>query len=78
MLWAITPEGKRSKRCGAAFLIAQGVEPNSVTAVGYGESDPVASNGTAQGRQQNRRVEILISGEIIETRIGGSGQPPSR
>ena len=62
-----------------AFLIAQGVDPNSVSAVGYGESNPVASNDTAQGRQQNRRVEILISGEIIGTRIGGgNSQPASR
>jgi outer membrane protein OmpA-like peptidoglycan-associated protein len=67
-------------RAGAvrAFLIAQGVDPSSVSAVGYGESNPVASNDSAQGRQQNRRVEILISGEIIGTRIGGSGQPSSR
>jgi len=67
-------------RAGAvrAFLIAQGVDPSVVSAVGYGESNPVASNDTAQGRQQNRRVEILISGEIIGTRIGGNGQPASR
>lgn len=67
-------------RAGAvrAFLIAQGVDPSGVSAVGYGESNPVASNDTPQGRQQNRRVEILISGEIIGTRIGGNGPPASR
>ena len=53
-----------------AYLIAQGINPTSVTAVGYGKSNPVASNDTPQGRQQNRRVEIVISGEIIGTRIG--------
>jgi outer membrane protein OmpA-like peptidoglycan-associated protein len=41
-----------------AFLIANGVNANQVTAKGYGEDQPVASNGTASGRQQNRRVEL--------------------
>lgn len=53
-----------------AYLIAQGIDPTSITAVGYGKSNPVASNDAAQGRQQNRRVEIIISGEIIGTQIG--------
>jgi outer membrane protein OmpA-like peptidoglycan-associated protein len=54
-----------------AYLIAQGIDPTSITAVGYGKSNPVASNDTSSGRQQNRRVEIIISGEIIGTQIGG-------
>lgn len=60
-----------------AYLIGQGIDPNSITAVGYGKSNPVASNDTAPGRQQNRRVEIIISGEIIGTQIGApaSAQP---
>ena len=41
-------------------LIRNGVEPSRIAAVGYGESRPVASNDTAQGRAQNRRVEVLI------------------
>jgi outer membrane protein OmpA-like peptidoglycan-associated protein len=61
-----------------AFLIAQGVDPTSVTAVGYGESNPAARNDTPQGRQQNRRVEIIISGEIIGTKIGGGTQQPAQ
>lgn len=44
-----------------AYLLAQGVAANRVTAVGKGESLPVADNGNAAGRQQNRRVEIVIS-----------------
>lgn len=57
-----------------AYLIAQGIDPTLVTAVGYGKSNPVAGNDTASGRQQNRRVELIISGEIIGTQIGGSNQ----
>lgn len=53
-----------------AYLIGQGIDPNSITAVGYGKSNPVESNDTPAGRQQNRRVEIIISGEIIGTQIG--------
>jgi outer membrane protein OmpA-like peptidoglycan-associated protein len=53
-----------------AYLIAQGLDPNSITTTGYGMSQPVADNSTAAGRQKNRRVEIVISGEIIGVRIG--------
>jgi len=42
------------------YLVQQGVNPAILSATGYGEQDPVASNDTAQGRQQNRRVEITI------------------
>jgi len=62
-----------------AYLIAQGIDPTSVTAIGYGKSHPVASNDTAAGRQNNRRVDIIISGEIIGTQIGAGtsgGQNP--
>ena len=47
------------------YLVQQGVTANSVTAKGYGNTLPVASNGNAAGRQQNRRVELLVSGEAI-------------
>ncbi len=43
-------------------LIVRGIAPNRVSATGYGEARPVASNDNAAGRQQNRRVEIVISG----------------
>ncbi len=56
-----------------AYLINQGIDPNSIMATGYGKADPVASNDTPSGRQQNRRVEIIISGEIIGTQIGHDG-----
>jgi outer membrane protein OmpA-like peptidoglycan-associated protein len=45
-----------------AALVAAGVDPARVTAIGIGEALPVASNATAAGRQQNRRVEIIIQG----------------
>lgn len=44
------------------FMISQGVNPNRLSAQGFGEADPVASNETPQGRAQNRRVELTISG----------------
>jgi outer membrane protein OmpA-like peptidoglycan-associated protein len=52
------------------FLIAQGVNPQNITAVGYGKSYPVASNDTAAGRRLNRRVELVVSGEVIGVKIG--------
>ena len=53
-----------------AYLIQQGLAETSVTSRGFGETTPVADNSTAQGRQQNRRVEIVVSGEVIGKRIG--------
>jgi outer membrane protein OmpA-like peptidoglycan-associated protein len=50
------------------YLVAQQIAPASVAAIGLGEEHPVASNDTASGRQQNRRVEIIVSGEPIGTR----------
>jgi outer membrane protein OmpA-like peptidoglycan-associated protein len=63
------------------YLIDQGLNPGSVTSQGFGLNNPVADNSTAAGRQKNRRVEIVISGEIIGTKIGatstgGQQQPP--
>jgi chemotaxis protein MotB len=43
------------------YLISQGVKPDLVSAQGFGESNPVASNDTAQGRAQNRRVELSLA-----------------
>jgi len=51
------------------YLIGQGLASGSVTAKGFGEAMPVASNDTASGRQKNRRVELIVSGEMIGTTI---------
>jgi len=59
------------------YLIQQGLSNSSVTAKGFGKTMPVADNSTAQGRQQNRRVELIISGEVIGgTQIGASKANP--
>jgi outer membrane protein OmpA-like peptidoglycan-associated protein len=52
------------------YLTQQGMPVSSVTTKGFGKTQPVASNDTAGGRQQNRRVELVISGEVIGTEIG--------
>lgn len=52
------------------FLLEQGLAPDSVTAQGFGATMPVADNSTAEGRQKNRRVEIIVSGEVIGKKIG--------
>ena len=60
------------QRAGAVrgYLVEQGLTDGSVTAQGLGKSMPVADNDTAAGRQKNRRVEIIVSGEIIGVKIG--------
>jgi outer membrane protein OmpA-like peptidoglycan-associated protein len=65
-----TPEyniGLSEKRAKTVrdFLVTQGVGPDTVNTRGYGESNPVATNATASGRQQNRRVELVVSGDAI-------------
>ena len=45
-----------------AYLVSQGVKPDLVSAQGFGDSNPVAPNDTAQGRAQNRRVELSLAG----------------
>jgi len=47
------------------YLVQEGVATNSVSAKGFGNTLPVASNDNSTGRQQNRRVELLVSGEAI-------------
>ena len=44
------------------YMISQGVKPNLASAHGFGDSNPVASNDTPEGRAQNRRVEVTLSG----------------
>jgi outer membrane protein OmpA-like peptidoglycan-associated protein len=47
------------------YLTQMGVNANTVVSRGFGEAKPVASNDNAAGRQQNRRVEIVVSGEPV-------------
>src|SRR5947209_5981903 len=74
-----TPESNQrlsAKRAATVrdFLISQGVPSPNVTSRGFGEADPVASNGTAAGRQLNRRVELVVSGSAIGENISsGAG-----
>jgi outer membrane protein OmpA-like peptidoglycan-associated protein len=52
------------------FLVQQGLAADTVTGVGEGKAQPVADNSTNEGRQKNRRVEIIVSGEAIGAKIG--------
>jgi outer membrane protein OmpA-like peptidoglycan-associated protein len=52
------------------YLVSQGVDASKLSAQGLGKFHPVADNSTAAGRQKNRRVEIIVSGEVIGTQIG--------
>jgi len=54
------------------YLVQQGISMNNVSARGFGKTQPVASNDTAAGRQQNRRVELVVSGEQIGTSSSSS------
>ncbi len=54
------------------YLTGQGMATGSVTSRGFGKTQPVASNNTAAGRQQNRRVELVISGDVIGMDIGSA------
>jgi len=53
-----------------SYLIQQGLLAESVSAKGFGKTMPVSDNSTAAGRQQNRRVEIIVSGEVIGAKVG--------
>ncbi len=54
------------------YLVQQGVSTNSVSARGFGNTLPVASNDNSAGRQQNRRVELLVSGDAIGSPINAT------
>ncbi len=71
-------------RAGAVrdFLVSQGVKMENISATGFGKNDPVASNDTAQGRAQNRRVNLVVSGNAIGVEqtaepAGGQAAPPA-
>jgi outer membrane protein OmpA-like peptidoglycan-associated protein len=52
------------------YLLKENIPAASMTSQGFGKMQPVASNDTAEGRQQNRRVEMVVSGEVIGTKVG--------
>jgi len=56
------------------YLASQNIPAASMTSQGFGKTQPVASNDTAEGRQQNRRVEMVVSGDVIDTTIGAVSQ----
>jgi outer membrane protein OmpA-like peptidoglycan-associated protein len=62
------------KRAGAVrdYLISSSVSTNNVTARGMGKADPIADNTTAAGRKLNRRVEMIVSGDVIGNPAGTS------
>ncbi|HWY44148.1 MAG TPA: OmpA family protein [Candidatus Sulfotelmatobacter sp.] len=55
------------------FLAEQGVPASSMTARGFGKTQPVASNDTIEGRQKNRRVELIVNGETIGGTASSTG-----
>jgi len=60
------------------YLVGNNVSINNVIARGLGKGDPVADNSTAKGRQLNRRVEMIVSGDVIGTQITpGATTPPA-
>ena len=54
------------------YLVREGVSSNSVSAKGFGNTLPVASNDNSAGRQQNRRVELLVSGDAIGSPVNAT------
>ncbi len=55
------------------YFVQQGIPSSAIEARGFGKSEPIASNDTSEGRQQNRRVELVLSGDAI----GGMGEETS-
>ena len=64
------------RRAGAVldYLAKQNIPLASMTSEGFGKTRPIASNDTADGRQQHRRVEMIVSGDVIGTMIGPVSQ----
>jgi outer membrane protein OmpA-like peptidoglycan-associated protein len=67
------------RRAGAVrdFLVDQGVAASTVTARGFGKTQPVATNDTPEGRQRNRRVEIVVNGDAIGSGASAAPAPPA-
>jgi outer membrane protein OmpA-like peptidoglycan-associated protein len=54
------------------YLVQQGISGDTIVATGFGKTAPIASNDTSEGRQQNRRVELVLSGDAIGELNGGA------
>jgi outer membrane protein OmpA-like peptidoglycan-associated protein len=67
------------KRAGSVrdYLVDSGVSINNVVARGLGKTHPVADNTSAQGRKLNRRVEMIVSGDVIGTPVGNNAEQAS-
>jgi outer membrane protein OmpA-like peptidoglycan-associated protein len=57
------------------YLLSSGVTADHVNAVGLGKADPVADNSTAAGRKLNRRVDLVVSGDVIGARLTPEASP---
>jgi outer membrane protein OmpA-like peptidoglycan-associated protein len=71
----LTNQTLSEKRAAAVrdYLVNSGVTSNSIVASGYGKTRPIAPNTTAAGRKLNRRVEMIVSGDVIGNGVGASG-----
>ena len=57
------------------YLVQQGIPADTIVSRGMGKTQPVASNDTSEGRQQNRRVELVLSGEAIGMKTANATAP---
>lgn len=67
------PLSQRRAQAVSNFLSARGVASNRINATGYGAANPIASNATAQGKAQNRRVEIRVN-PVQQSRVTTTSQ----
>jgi outer membrane protein OmpA-like peptidoglycan-associated protein len=65
------------KRAGAVqdYLVQQGIANDAIVSRGMGKTSPVATNDTPEGRQQNRRVELVLSGDAIGKKVADASIP---
>jgi outer membrane protein OmpA-like peptidoglycan-associated protein len=59
------------------YLVQQGISQQAIEAHGFGKTEPIAGNDTPEGRQQNRRVELVLSGDAIGTTDNIAPKPVS-
>ena len=59
------------------YFVQQGISSSAVEAHGFGKTAPIASNDTPEGRQQNRRVELVLSGDAIGNQFDGRSSAPA-